>query len=180
MDNFSKCLLEQINKIRTDPQSFINVIEKAKKNIVRHSNGSFIYKGKIKVALNDGKPVFNEAIEVLKNTKPMDILEYSPKLTVQLPQTLKEIRNKDDLRLKVEKMTENGINIKSYWKDLINDPETSFLLMIVDDNGNRRGLRRRDILNPYNKYIGISSIEINNKFVCYITLTTQLERGKNQ
>lgn len=176
MDNFSKSLLDQINKIRTNPQSFISVIENAKKNIVRHTNGSFIYKGKIKVALYDGKPAFNEAIEVLKNTKPMDKLEYSPKLTVQLPLTVKEIRNKDDLRLKVEKMIENGINIKSYWRDLINDPETSFLLMIVDDNGNRRGLRRRDILNPYNKYIGISSIEIYNKFVCYLTLTTKLEK----
>ena len=176
IDNFSKILLEKINKIRTDPQSFISVIEKAKQNIVRHTNGSFIYKGKIKVALYDGKPAFNEAIEVLKNTKPMDKLEYSPKLTVQLPLTVKEIKNKDDLRLKVEKMTENGINIKSYWRDLINDPETSLLLMIVDDNGNRRGLRRRDLLNPYNNYIGISSIEIYNKFVCYITLTTQLEK----
>ena len=42
----------------------------------------------------------------------MDILEYSLNLTVQLPQTLKEINNKDDLRLKVEKMTENGIKVK--------------------------------------------------------------------
>ena len=45
--------------------------------------------------------------------KPMDILEYSLNLTVQLPQTLKEINNKDDLRLKVEKLILNLIE-RSY------------------------------------------------------------------
>ena len=33
LDNFSKCLLAKINKIRSDPQSFINVIEKIKKKM---------------------------------------------------------------------------------------------------------------------------------------------------
>ena len=42
--------------------------------------------------------------------------------------------------------------------------------MIIDDNGIKQGMRRKDILNSYMKYIGISSTEINNNFVCYITL----------
>ena len=47
-------------------------------------------------------------------------------------------------------------------------------MMIVDDNGTRSGMRRRDILNPKMKYIGISSAEIKGKFVCYITLSNKL------
>ena len=42
--------------------------------------------------------------------------------------------------------------------------------MIVDDNGKRAGYKRRSILNPEYKYIGISSKMIGNNFICYITL----------
>ena len=175
MDNYSKYIFEQINKIRIDPQSFIGVIEDAKANIIRHRYGGYIYSGKIKIALAEGETVFDEAIEYLKNTESMGKLEFCPQLTVELPKNEREIKDKDDLRLKVEEMIINGINIKSYWRDLIKDPEISFLLMIVDDNGTNKGKKRRDILNPNIKYIGISSIEINNKFVCYITLSSKLE-----
>ena len=174
MDNYSKYLFEQINKIRIDPLSFIGVIEDAKANIIKHRYGGYIYSGKIKIALAEGETAFDEAIEYLKNTESMGKLEFLPQLTVELPKNEREIKDKDDLRLKVEEMIINGINIKSYWRDLIRDPEISFLLMIVDDNGMNKGKKRRDILNPNIKYIGISSIEINNKFVCYITLSSKL------
>ena len=173
-DNYSRYLLEQINKIRVDPQAFIGVIEDAKANIEKHRYGGFIYKGKIKIALSEGEPAFDEAIEFLKNTETMEILEFSPELTVQLPQNENELKNSSDLRTKVENMLNEGISIKSYWRDVIRDPEISFLLMIVDDNGARKGMRRKDILNPKMKYIGISSIDINGNFACYITLSSKL------
>ena len=176
-DNYSKYLLEQINKIRVDPQSFIGVIEDSKANIIKH-NDEFIYKDKISVALFEGEPAFDEAIEYLKNTESMGKLEYSPELTAQLPQNVKEIKDKNDLRKKVEKMLEKGYYIKSYWKDIIKDPEISFLLMIVDDKSSNGGMRRRDILNPKMKYIGISSTKINRNFVCYITLGYELKKNK--
>ena len=69
-------------------------------------------------------------------------------------------------------MINGGIAIKSYWRDVINDPEISFLLMIVDDNGVKSGMRRKDLLNPRMKFIGISSVEIKKNFVCYITLSS--------
>ena len=173
-DNYSKYLLEQINKIRIDPQSFIGVIEDAKANIVKSRFGGYAYNGKIKIALAEGEPAFDDAIEFLKSTESMEILEYSPLLTVKLPQNESEIKDFNDLKIKVEEMLEEGINIKSYWRDIIRDPEISFLLMIVDDTGSRRGMKRKDILNPKMKYIGISSIEINGSFVCYITLSSNL------
>ena len=163
--------MEQINRIRLDPQSFIGVIEDAKANIAKDRFGSLIYNGKKKIALTKGESCFNEAIEFLKNADSMDPLKYISYLTVIPPQNDGELKDKDDLGRKVTDMINGGINIKSYWRDVIKDPEISFLLMIVDDNGAKSGMRRRDILNPNMKFIGISSVEINNNFVCYITLS---------
>ena len=171
-DNYSKYLLEQINKIRTDPQSFIGVIEDAKANIKKDRYGRLIYDGKMKIALGQGEAAFNDAIKFLKKLDPMDALEYSSLLTVVPPQNQEEIKDKEDLNKKIEEMIKDGTDIKSYWRDVIKDPEISFLLMIVDDNGTKSGKRRRDILDPYMKYIGISSAEINKNFVCYITLSS--------
>ena len=170
-DNYSKYILEQINKIRIDPQSFIGVIEDAKTNISKDKFGRIIYNGKMRIALANGESSFDEAIEFLKNADSMEPLQYISYLTVMPPQNEKEIKDKDDLSKKVIEMINGGINIKSYWRDVIKDPEISFLLMIVDDNGVRNGMRRKDIMNPNIKYIGISSIEINRNFVCYITLS---------
>lgn len=175
-DNYSRYLLEQINKIRADPQSFIGVIEDSKGNIVRGKYGRLIYNGKIKIALSKGESAFNEAIEYLKNASSMKKLEFSHIITPKLPSNESEIRDNNDLGKKVNRMIDNGIIIKSYWRDVIKDPEISFLLMIVDDNGFKSGKRRKDIMNPNMRYIGITSTEINGYFVCYITLSVNIAK----
>ena len=172
-DNYSKYLFEQINKIRADPQSYIGIIEDAKNNIIKDKNGRIIYNGKIKIALTNGENSFNDAINFLKTVKPMEKLEFNPYLTVELPKSENELKYKNDLRLKVEDMINNGISIKSYWRDVIKDPEISFLMMIVDDNADKSGMRRKDLLDPNMKYIGINSIDINGTFVCYLTLSNE-------
>ena len=170
-DNYSKYLLEQINKLRADPQSYIGIIEDAKNNIIRNKHGRLVYNGKIKIGLTDGESAFNNAINYLKSAKSAEKLIFNPYITVDLPKTENEIKYKNDLRLKVEDMANKGINIKSYWKNVIKDPEISFLMMIVDDNGSESGMKRKDLLDPNMKYIGISSTEINGFFVCYMTLS---------
>ena len=169
-DNYSRYFLSQVNKIRTEPQSFIGVIEDSKANITKDRQGRIIYNGKIKVALDVGEAAFDEAIEYLKELNPMQPLTYNQMITANTPVSENEILDKNDLTYKIEAMINSGLNIKSYWRDVIKDPEISFLLMIIDDNGIKSGMRRKDILSPYMKYIGISSAEINNNFVCYVTL----------
>ena len=172
-DNFSKYLLEQINKIRADPQSFIGVIEDAKDNIKKSKNGNFYYNGnKIKVALVEGESAFNEAIEFLKSCKPMEPLIFSKNLIPQIPQNKEELQSKSFLRKSIDKMMCDGIRVNSYWRDIINDAEICFLLMIVDDNGDKKGMRRNDILSPNMKEIGISSVEINGRSVNYFVLSS--------
>ena len=172
-DNFSKYLLEQINKIRADPQSFIGVIEDAKDNIKKSKNGNFYYNGnKIKVALVEGESAFNEAIEFLKSCKPMEPLIFSKNLIPLIPQNKEELQSKSYLRKSIDKMMCDGIRVNSYWRDIINDAEICFLLMIVDDNGDKKGMRRNDILSPNMKEIGISSVEINGRSVNYFVLSS--------
>ena len=172
-DNYSKYLLEQINKLRTDPQSFINIIEEAKKKIIQDKHGRLVYNGKMKIALTSGESAFNSAINILKKSKPVEKLIFNPYIVAEAPKSENELKYKNDLKLKVDNMVNNGISIKSYWKDIIKDPEISFLMMIVDDIENNSGMRRKDLLDPIMKFIGISSTEINGNFISYITLSTK-------
>ena len=171
-DNYGKYLLEQINKIRADPKSFIGVIEDAKDNIKINKEGICYYKSnKLKVCLNEGESAFNDSIEFLKNCQPMEPLEFSPSLIPDLPTTVNEMNNINYLKISIKKMMNDGLKINSYWRNVIKDPEICFLLMIVDDSDKSKGMKRVDILNPKMKYIGLSSVEIDGKFMNYIVLS---------
>ena len=170
MDEFSQILLDQINKLREDPHSFIELIQNSESNIQTDKKHGLIYHSKVKVELIKGLKAFEEAKLLLSNTKPMNKLIYDYQMRIKLPRSEKDIKNKNYLKNQVLIKSDNGINIKSYWRELINDPETCFILMIVDDNGKKSGYKRRGILNPEYKYIGLSSTTINRKFACYITL----------
>ena len=172
-DNFSKSIFNQINKIRENPQTYIKVIEDAKKNITIDKRVRLIYNGSIKIALSRGEEAFDEAITFLKSLNPLDKLIFNPYLVAEMPKKENEIRFKNDLRYKVESMINKGIIVKSFWRDVIRDPELSLLMMIVDDIGEMSGMSRRYLLDPNMKYIGISSVEINESFVCYFILCTK-------
>lgn len=164
-------IYEHINKIRLDPQSFIPNIEEAKKYITRNKNNKLIYKKNIKVTLSQGVLSFEEAISILKMCKPMDKLIFEPNLVVKLPQNEEEIIDKNYFKNEIKKMIQNGIPIHSYWRDIIKEKETSFLMMVVDDTGLKSGLKRKDILDPNMKYIGICSTNIGKHFVCFMTFS---------
>ena len=170
-DDFSKYIYEHINQIRKDPQSFIPNIEEAKSYISRNKNNKLIYKKNIKVSLSQGLLAFEEAISILKFCKPMNKLIFDPNLVVKLPESEEEIVNKEYFKNEIKKMIQSGIPINAYWRDIIREPETSFLMMIVDDTGLKAGLKRKDILDPNMKYIGICSITIGKRFVCFMTFS---------
>ena len=102
----------------------------------------------------------------------MEPLIFSKKLIPPIPQNKQELQSKSYLRKSVDQMMCNGIRVNSYWRDIINDAEICFLLMIVDDNGDNKGKRRKDILSPEMKEIGISSGEIDGYSVNYFVLSS--------
>lgn len=170
-DTFSFYIFKRINSIRKNPQKYIKIIRESKSKISLNKHGILIYKSKVKVALNNGEKAFDDAIEFLKLTQPMNNLIYIPKMTIAIPNNEYDINNKEYLKNEVRKKIDNNINIKIYWKDYINDAETCFILTIVDDSKLRLGSKREDILNPNIKNIGISSGKIGQSFVTYFTLS---------
>ena len=171
MDDFSQYIFNHINKIRENPQYFISNIEEAKPYILYNKSKKLIYKKNVKVALSEGIPAFQEAISILKICKPMNKLIFEPKLMVKLPDNEDDIIDKEYFKYEIRKMISEGIPIKSYWRDIINDPETSFLMMIVDDTGKKSGMKRNDILDPNMKHIGICSKSIGKYFICFLTFS---------
>jgi len=100
----------------------------------------------------------------------MNKLIYNPDFVVELPNNELEIISKEYLGNKVKDKINNKIDIKSFWKDIVKDEETCFILSVVDDSMKNAGNKRNDILNKNNKYIGISSVKIGKSFACYIAL----------
>jgi len=169
-DEFSQYLFEEINKVRENPRKYLDLIQGSESNIETDKNNRLIYKSKVKVALNKGRKAFEEAKLILSNTRPMEKLKYDYNITIKPPNKEEEIKSNNYLKNQIYKKSDRGITIKSYWREIIHDPETCFILMIVDDNGKKSGLKRNNILNPRYKYIGLSSKRINKSFACYITL----------
>jgi hypothetical protein len=172
-DYFSQYMFEHINQIRNNPKKFIKIIKESISNIGYNKKGNLIYIGDLKVALYKGKIAFEEAIDSLSRTKPMNSLIFKSELCVDIPQKEKYFKSGDYLRKEIKEKVKNGIIIRAFWRDIINDPKINFLLMIVDDNPIRRGDKRKDILDPKMKYIGINSGTMGKSFVCYTVLSNE-------
>jgi len=172
-DYFSQYMFEHINQIRNNPKKFIQLIKDSINNIGYNKNGNLIYIGDLKVALSKGKIAFEEAIDSLSRTEPMNSLIFKSELCVAIPQKEKYFKSGDYLRNEIREKVKNGIIIRAFWRDIIKDPKINFLLMIVDDNPIRRGDKRKDILDPKMKYIGINSGTMGKSFVCYTVLSNE-------
>ena len=173
-DNYSLYIFQNINGLRTNPKKMIKIIEENKKYIfIGENNEIFFKKNKIRFNLNKGYQTFDETINILNNIEPMNRLIYNKNITIKAPDNEDSINNFDYLRDQVEELQNNGNHISSFWSEKIKDPEICFLMMVIDDNYIETGLKRKDLLNPDIKYIGILSVQINNQFTCYITLSNR-------
>lgn len=170
-DDFSKYIFTQINKLRQDPQSFIQNITDNEHKVKTGKNGRLIFKSNVKVALTKGVEAFEEAKEILQETAPMEPLIYNPRMNIPLPKNEEDIQDKQYLKNQSKEMIQAGVPIKAYWRDIVKDAQTSFLLMVVDDGGVKAGMKRKYLLDPKMRYIGINSTVLGNSFVCYMTFS---------
>ena len=171
-DDFSNYIFNKINDIRQNPQKYISVLEDAKNNITTDKKTEkLIYKSpnsKVKVALNRGADAFDEAIMFLNNLEPMNPLIYHPLITINAPDNELDLKNREYLKDEVTRIENKKIYIKSFFRDVVKEPETSFILLIADDS-KKSGVKRNDILDRNKKYMGIVSKKIKKSFACYIT-----------
>ena len=171
-DEYSKIIFDYINKLRKEPKKVAEDIENIKKYICIEENNEVTFnKNKIKVNLNKGIQIFDETINLLKNLQPMNQFIYNKNISIEIPENEDIINDADYLNDKVKELNKNGKYIISFWKEIIKDPEVAFLMMVVDDNYIKTGQKRKDLINPEIKYIGINSGEVDNNFICFITLS---------
>lgn len=149
-----------INKIRTSPSDFIQAIEQAEK-CIKEINGRKVFEGNgLRVSLNEGKTMFKDCAEYLKNLQPMEELNFCDDIVLECPTEEKKIKDMNIFKEKVlEKKDKFGI--VAYFKDSIRIPEISVLLMLVDDSVKNPRKKRETLLNPKFKYIGISASDVN-------------------
>jgi predicted ribosome quality control (RQC) complex YloA/Tae2 family protein len=161
--------LELINKIRSDPQSFVNDIETAMTNIQEYNN-RLIYNGGIKVKLNKGENMFKDAIDYLRKTKSMPPLTLNKEIEIEMPTDEEYKKEKDFFKQKIlTKKKEN--KIERYYREAIKDPYTGVLMMIVDDTSRNQGEKRITILDPLLNKISINCKMYGKKFLAYLTFS---------
>ena len=173
--DYPQKMLELINKIRSDPSAYSNIILNSINNIIMNPNSEdpkhkIIYKNKVKVALSKGEEVFHEAAELLKNMDSLPPLILKREICVPIPETEEEIKENNYLKKQINIIREY-YNVDVYFKDLIKIPEVSALLMMVDDSEKNPGKKRNALLNKDFKYIGISNKFIDGKFLAYFTFS---------
>jgi len=102
-DVFSYYIFKRFNSIRRNPQKYVKTINEAKSKITYDKHGRLIYKSNVKVALISGEKAFDDAIEFLKLTQPMEKLIYNPKMNINIPKIENDIKDKSYLKNEVEK-----------------------------------------------------------------------------
>ena len=155
LTDYVKKVFFLINKIRTDPSKFADVVISYEK-FIKEENEKKIFDHKLKVSLNEGKKMFEDSAEFLRNLSPMPELLFKDEIVLECPEEPNNIRDINYFKQKVlEKIKQQ--KIEAYFKDSIKEPEISVLLMIVDDARKNAKKKREAVLNPKFKYIGISS-----------------------
>jgi len=168
-NRFNSRVLDLINKIRRDPPSYANTILE---NIqyITNENNKLIFKKKVKVLLNKGEEAFRNAAEDLKKMGPMNDLTMKNEIAIPLPLSQEEIYD-DALLINQVNIIRQNYNINVYFKNMIKNPEIAVLLLIVDDSVHSPGAKRKAILNPNFRKIGINSKFINTTFVSFFSFS---------
>jgi hypothetical protein len=183
--DYNSRILDLINKLRTDPKSFAEIIlsnmqyiNKKIKIVSDNTTGhveekiQIFFQKKVKVELYRGEEAFIETANFLNNLKPLNQLIYKDDIKINiLPENEEEIKNdkfllKDQI-IEIRKKS----NISAFFKDNVKNPEIGLMLMIIGDYKTSQNKKRNTILNPDYKYIAVNSKFIGQKFVSYFTFS---------
>ena len=182
-NEYNQRAFDLINKIRLNPPEYSKIILDNIKNIsienqleLNKNNGMeelkqiIVFKKKVKVKLFKGEKCFIEAANILRNTPSMDILKFNKDIVIPIPNTEEEINNSKYIKNKINDIMHKS-NINAYFKENIKNPEIAVLLMIVDDNENSNGKKRKSLLNKDFKNIGIDSKFFGKNFIAHFSFS---------
>lgn len=159
-----------INKIRQHPSAFATDIENAISNITTYEDKLIYNNGIVKVSLNIGEPAFKQAADHLRQMLPLAPLQLHEDIAIMVPHDESQMKNTEVLHQLVEQRRCKGkVEIDSYFKDLIKDPYTSVLLMIIDDNGRNTRKKKDVVLGKEYTKMAVTSRRIGKTFCAYLT-----------
>ncbi len=181
--NLSFSLYELINKTRTNPKSFIDTIKIWKEKIVYKNNQYLLpISNEIYISLNKGVNAFDECITYLNQLEPMNSLIMKEELSINIEENIKENYEESNytsfsflekvIKIKKKELEKNNKKYKIsgfHYDKSCDNPECSLVLQIVDDNMGDLS-RRKNLLNPYFTYIGITTVIIKENVFCYYCL----------
>lgn len=170
----SSTLLNEINQIRTNPQSYIEKIDKYMNLVETDKSGtSYININNNKIMLQQGKEAFQEAKSALLNAKPINKMQKKKELCIPFPnENIAKSDNMDYLKEEFEKIKHN---VGDKYKDLsffcdknISNTEFVTVLNFVDMNDENKS-KRNCVLNEDYNVIGITTgvIDTTNHVYCY-------------
>jgi uncharacterized protein YkwD len=165
-DSLAKQVIDEHNKIRTDPSSYI---EKLHSCLSYFRGEKLLHKpGEEAIETYEGKPAFEEAIDFLKRQKPIGALKQEERLIKACRDHIADIgpsglashessdgRNVSD---RIERYAEwDGACTENidFGTKLAEDIIINFLV----DDGIPERLQRKNLFNPELKYIGVASGE---------------------
>ena len=171
-DLFAKEMLREINEARTQPWKYAEKIKNHMKQIVTDDKGNSFYcfQCSSKISLPRGVKAFEECIEYLNNLFPCSELKLVDELKLPFPSKLPETATSREYITSalLEKATELKDKYKINWfhyDNNIYDAAVSTVLQLVDDN-NSNGERRRHLMDPLIKHVGISIGHVKNSIHC--------------
>lgn len=180
--DFNKNLFDLINKARKDPTILLEKINTFMENIkvdINNNRSYYLINKKTKINLSKGREAFLGCIDFLNNLANkinnniviLNQLEFKEGLQIPFPvDNLESCNNKEYITssiLNINKtITQNKMRIYGFHYDLsTNNPETSLILQVVDDN-NSNGKRRNLIFDDKIKYVGINHGKVKDEIYC--------------
>jgi len=176
--NFIEHFLREMNKCRTSPSAYADVVEHHIQYIEQNNdpNGKigayYVREGMPKIPLTRGAMAFREMAENLRNMQPMGKIELRENLAIAIPEEPNNWTSKQYISDTLQRFKANNKLTSNYKKFNfqydVGSPfsENSFVIQLVDDTP-FKGSRSRNILNPDYAYVGISSQKVKNRHCGY-------------
>jgi hypothetical protein len=156
--DFSMKMLDEINQIRKSPPDYAKKLESMMRYIKKVKLRNifiFAYPGTEKVSLPNGTTSFLEVINILKETRPIEPLNYNADIKI-------DIDNSDcDHKILKKLIYDKRQKLKSKYPqflvnlDIISNPVVSVVMQLIDDNP-FQGQRRDAILNKNYGHFAVS------------------------
>lgn len=183
LSDLSNSLLKEINKIRINPKSYISKVAKYIDYITVKEGKTLLNIGRdVYISLYKGQSAFEQAISFLSTQTPLDPLIMSEELKIdfsgingnndgftenEFGNSVPSLSQIKCILCKKEESIEDSFTLMGFHYDnSTNNPELSAVLQLIDDTGASH-IRRKNIMNPKIKNVGISCSWIKDNVYCF-------------